>query len=80
MTRKDDAVGVDAPDTTRDEATELMVHHLQLAAMYFEATPESDAETREEVRRLLADDDRALAGALPFYEALVAHYDAMKDD
>lgn len=47
-------VGVDAPRVTRDRAVELMIHHLELAAMYFEATPEDEAVVRGECERLMA--------------------------
>ena len=34
-------INVAAPPVRPSEAVSLMVHHLQLATMYFEATPES---------------------------------------
>lgn len=43
----------DAPPVTRDMALELMVHHLQLAHMYFQNIPEDREGNREEVERLL---------------------------
>lgn len=72
--------GVDAPSVTNDEATELMVHHLQLAAMYFEAVPPNDEQNLREIARLLKDDDRTLVAAKPFYLALQRFYDSMKDN
>lgn len=37
------SIGVDAPRVENGpEALFLMLHHLRLAAMYFEATPEAD--------------------------------------
>lgn len=47
---------LDHPAVTRDEALELMAHHLQLAAMYYEATPEDESANRIEVMRILSSD------------------------
>lgn len=71
-------VGVDAPGPVHpDVALELMVHHLQLAAMYFEALPKSHEKNMAEINRLLKDDDRCRAGAPQFVEGLNDFYEAM---
>lgn len=48
-------VTIDVPPVTEDEAVELMVHHLALAAAYYEAVPEDGAAVRGEVERLMTD-------------------------
>lgn len=40
--------GLDALRTTEDEATELFVHHLTLAWMYFHNTPNDQSKSIEE--------------------------------
>ncbi len=40
---------------SRDAALELMVHHLRLAAMFFECTSNDVDEKREEARRLFEE-------------------------
>jgi hypothetical protein len=76
-------VGVDAPRVSRDVALELMVHHLQLAAMYYEATPDDDAAVAAEVERLLISEipyheTPALRAARPWLEAIRAHYERLR--
>jgi len=44
------------PRVTRDEALELMVHHLQLAAMYYEATSHDESAVAIEVNRIMSED------------------------
>jgi hypothetical protein len=65
---------VDAPRVGQDEALELMVHHLQLAAMYFEATSEDFEECLAEIKRLLEDDPRSAVSAIPWYSAISGFY------
>lgn len=44
----------DAASVTRDEAVEYVIHHLRLAAMFFECTPDDrGAQIHEEIGRLL---------------------------
>ena len=73
-----DTLKVDAPEVTRDEALELMVHHLQLAAMYFEAVRDTP-KTRVEVSRLLDRDARSRAAALAWYDTIYQYYEALKE-
>ncbi len=42
------------PSVTRDEALELMVHHLLLAEIYYQATPDDEIAVLREVERLMA--------------------------
>lgn len=50
--------GVDAPRVTHDEAVELCIYHLRMAAMYYEATPNDDnKQLVEEINRLMKRDD-----------------------
>lgn len=68
---------------TRDEATELMAHHLSLAAIFYEATPHDEAAVLAEVERLLASgipdhDGPELIGARAWLAAMNARYAALK--
>lgn len=48
-------LGLDAFPVTEDEAVELVVHHLKLAAMFFANTPEDKGrQLNEELRRQFA--------------------------
>ena len=77
MTRKD-TFGIDVPRVTRDEAVELMVHHLGLAASYFEATPEdAGAQVSDEIRRAL--DGPAVAASLAFATVIHSEFEEMKE-
>jgi hypothetical protein len=67
-------VSVDAPRVHPSDAVRLMVHHLALAAMYFEATPSEHAPALAEMARQL-DKDLVLPAARAFFETLDAAYD-----
>ncbi len=56
-------LGVDPPRVTRDQALELMVHHLELAAMYYEATPKDHEAVKTEAERLIME--KELVGHVP---------------
>lgn len=78
-------IGLDSPRrVTRDEATELMAHHLMLAHMYYQATPDDEAAVLDEVERLLASeipggsDDPELVGARAWLTAMNAYYAELK--
>lgn len=81
MARKPiETLGVAAPRVTRDEATELCVHHLRLAAMYFQATHEdNNKQLEEEITRQCADDDCARLSALSWAGVIYSIYEEMKD-
>lgn len=72
-------VGIDAPDVEQWAAVELMVHHLQLAAMYFEAIPDDMPAVDKELRSLIGEDDRSLEPALVWLARIDAYYEAMKE-
>lgn len=49
---------------SRDEAVELCIHHLQLAAAYFEATPhDAGAQLAEEIQRAVR---ASASGTVPY--------------
>lgn len=48
-----DYLNISPPKVTRDQALELVAHHLQMAQAYFEATGKDAAEKRAELIRLL---------------------------
>ena len=77
--KKAETVGIDAPRVERWQAVELMTHHLQLAAMYFEAVPE-DPAVRKELQRLLKDDDRSLSASLLWFDSIFNYYERLKED
>lgn len=68
-------------DTTEDEATELVAHHLLMAAIYFEATPENVEITQAEVRRILTEkgEPEATEAAAAWLGTINAAYEAMKE-
>ena len=73
----------DAPKLTRDEATELCVYHLRMAASLFELVPDDNNAA------LLYEIDRQCDGILPavnvapaklWAASMLAAYDEMKDN
>lgn len=80
-------VSVDFPmKVSEDEAVELVVHHLLLAQMLFEATPDDMGEQlKEEIDRLfLRDDPRTQTGgslaAYAWVDKITEYYEEMKKD
>lgn len=78
-------VGLDAPRVTADEAVELCIHHLQLAAMYFEATPDDTEQLLTEARRIMlrevpSYDTPGYHAAVVWIADIAATYNQMKDD
>lgn len=76
-------IGVDAPRVSRDMALELMVHHLQLAAMYYEATSADEAANLAEAERLMQSeipdhDEPARIAMRPWLAALNNYYASLK--
>lgn len=76
-------IGIDARRVTRDEATELMAHHIALAVSYYEATPADESAVRVEVERLFDDGVSGRTGpevtaARAFLTALNAYYANLK--
>jgi len=53
-TDADGRIGLDTMRrVTRDEALELMCHHIGIARMFYEATPEDEEATLKEAERIL---------------------------
>lgn len=74
---------------TRDEAVELCVHHLQLAAAYFEATPDdAGLQLAEEIERAvrasasgtIPDDPPWARAAHAWAEAIKWVFESMNED
>ena len=76
-------VAVDVPRVTRDEAVELVIHHLRLAAMFFEATPDDDAQQlHDEIMRISKGETVApwRDAALKFCHEINAIYNKMAEE
>lgn len=67
----------DGPKVTGDEAVELCIHHLQLAAMFFMNTPGANTEALlfEELNRRV-ERDLNYPGLGAFITAICASYEA----
>lgn len=82
--KKTGLCGLDTlPRVTDDEAVELMVHHLDLAAIYYKNTPDDLAAVETEVKRLMTRDPPgfegdAWAGALAFLRAISEYHEKLK--
>lgn len=64
---------IDAPPVkNQQEALTLMLHHLGLAARYFEATPEDDALCKAAIIATL--DDHGKEAALAWFDEMDAAY------
>lgn len=75
---------IDGPAVTRDEALELMVYHLKMAAALYEATPKDDNAVLDEMERLMVDhslpsrEAPALLAARPWLARIRGVYADMK--
>jgi len=70
---------------TEDEAFELMIHHLQMAAAYYEATPEDYDTNYKEMERIMDSGipgftTAALKAARAWFYAIDVDYKRMKTD
>lgn len=74
-----DRISYDVPKVTRDEATELMIYHLRMAAGLFQATPEDVSLVDKEIMRICEDEVERLP-ALAFVRTINQIYEAMKED
>jgi hypothetical protein len=81
-TDKAGRVGLDAPRVRRSDAITLMVHHLMLAAMYFEATPDDITPSLDEIMDEANEFRIApkVAAAVAWLKNIHASYEKMKDD
>ena len=69
----------DVQQVTADEATEILVHHLGLAAAYFQCIHDDKNETLvEEIKRQLQYDDFAFPAAIAFAAQILECYEADK--
>ena len=73
-------INVDAPPVRPSEAVALMVHHLQLATMYFEATPESPLGALSAIADAFSPDkhqDMGLRAARAWFATLSQAYEEL---
>lgn len=69
----------DPPKLTRDEATELCVYHLRMAAAYFQLVPDDGNKSlQEEIKRQCDDDECADLPAQVWAEKIFDIYEKMK--
>lgn len=79
MPRNPDIVTTDGLEVTRDEGVELMVHHLMLAALFFETTPDDKGDQiYEEIARRMTGQSSRNASVI-FTRTITETYEAMKD-
>lgn len=78
-------VGLDnLPTVTRDEALEHMIHHLQLATIYYQNTSDNSEEVHSELERLMLRDcpegyqPPELIAARSWIAALDIHFEQLK--
>jgi hypothetical protein len=76
---------IDMPSVTEDEALELMIHHLSLAAAYYEATSDNQVDNLKEMTRIMDPkipgyQNPALVAARYWLITLDKHYDEIKDE
>lgn len=74
---------VDAPKLTRDEATELCVYHIRMAAALFQIVPDDGNEAiRSEILRQTSDDLEEVerAPAMTWAAMMYKAYEDMKED
>lgn len=73
-------LGVDPKRVTPWEAVELMIHHLELARMYYEATPNEHEEVKKETIRIMERDEKNppdLQAAMVWLDKIKQVYDEM---
>ncbi len=76
-----DVLNSDGMQLTQDEATELCVHHLRLARIFFEVTPDDNgAALEEEIKRtiLKRDGEEHAQAALLWVRAETEYYESLK--
>ena len=83
--RDDGKVTLAPPRVTKDEEVELCIHHLAMAAMYYEATPDDgNTQIKAEAERMLLDQSipnhvpPALAAGRAFLSAAHSYYEKLK--
>lgn len=75
-------INTDQLSITQDEAVELCAHHLRLAALFYQSTPEDAAAVRGEILRILrtAEHSDALEAAGAFLRAIEDYYRQLKEE
>ena len=78
-------VGVDVPPVTEDEALEFVIHHLSLAAAYYEATPNDSNNNLKEMERMMASgiqnyETPALKAARAWFSTIEADFERMRNN
>jgi len=69
----------DAPPLTRDEATEICVYHLRMAASLFQLVPDDENVTLlEEIKRVMEDDFEKVA-AEAWATVILRQYNLLKE-
>ena len=71
-------VSVSLPQVTQDEALEHVVHHLCLAACFFEAIPEERDETTAEFERLVREQEIPLEPAMAWFFTQHVYYEQLR--
>ena len=75
-----DRLGYDAPKFTRDEATELCVYHLRMAAALFQVVPDDGNQALlAEIKRQCQDDECTYIPAQIWAGKILDLYEQMKD-
>jgi len=86
MSKTKPKLGIDVPPVTEDEALELMIHHLSLAASYYEATPNNYDNNYKEMERIMtlhnipSYTSPALKAARVWLHAIDEDFKRMKND
>lgn len=75
-------INTDQLSLTTDEAVELCAHHLRLAALFYQSTPEDAAATCGEILRIIstADHSDAHLAAGAFLRAIEDYYRQLRED
>lgn len=73
--------GADFGRFTRDEATELCVYHLRMAASFFQLVPDDGNQSLQaEIKRQCEDDPVCDLPAQTWADKIFDMYEQMKDD
>lgn len=86
MKRRNNTIHTDCLIVTMHEATELMVHHLRLAQLFYEASSKKDDVLVEETKRIMnrydipGYDPPELIAAMAWLKAINETYNNMKKD
>lgn len=68
-------IHLDPPTVRETDAARLMAHHLSLAAMYFEATPETTAPGLAAIADAFSSNEIGLTSARIWFESMTVAYD-----